>query len=68
MKVFFKGGWGSGTGRVTHQVALLEQNDRRLAIAVLTEFNPSHDYGTRTVRGGRARLLQVPLPGPTPSG
>ena len=50
-KVFFKGGWGSGTGRVTHQVALLEQDDRRLAIAVLTEFNPSHDYGTRTVRG-----------------
>ena len=30
LKVFFKGGWGSGTGRVTHQVALLEQNDRRL--------------------------------------
>jgi hypothetical protein len=67
-KVFFKGGWGSGTGRVTHQVALLEQNDRRLAIAVLTEFNPSHDYGTRTVRGVAARLLRVPLPGPTPSG
>jgi len=61
-KIFFKGGWASGTGRVTHQVALLEEGDWRLAIAVLTEFNPSHDYGTRTIRGVAARLLGTPLP------
>jgi beta-lactamase class A len=67
-KVFFKGGWGAGTGRVTHQVALLQERDRRLAIAVLTEHNPSHDYGVRTIRGVAARLLRLPLPGPTPSG
>ena len=67
-RVFFKGGWASGTGRVTHQVALLLDGDRRLAIAVLTEYNPSHDYGVRTIRGVAARLLRVPLPGPTPSG
>jgi Beta-lactamase enzyme family len=67
-RIFFKGGWGSGTGRVTHQVALLQDGDRRIAIAVLTEHNPSHDYGARTIRGVAARLLRVPLPGPTPSG
>jgi beta-lactamase family protein len=60
--IFFKGGWASGTGRVTHQVALLEELDWRLAIAVLTEFNPSHDYGTQTIRGVAARLLVTPLP------
>jgi hypothetical protein len=61
-RVFFKGGWASGTGRVTHQVALLQDHDRRMAIAVLTEFNPSHDYGVRTIRGVASRLLRVPLP------
>lgn len=61
-QLFFKGGWGSGTGRVTHQVALLQDADWRISIAVLTEFNPSHDYGTRTIRGVAARLLRTPLP------
>jgi hypothetical protein len=61
-RIFFKGGWASGTGRVTHQVALLEEHDQRLAIAVLTEFNPSHDYGTQTIRGVAARLLGTPFP------
>jgi beta-lactamase class A len=56
--VYFKGGWGSGTGRVTHQVAFLEQGDRRIAVAILTEFSPSHGYGTRTVRGVAARLFR----------
>jgi hypothetical protein len=60
--IFFKGGWASGTGRVTHQVALLEEHDWRLAIAILTEYNPSHDYGTQTIRGVAARLLDTPLP------
>jgi hypothetical protein len=60
--VFFKGGWSTGTGRVTHQVARLEKGRRRLAVAVLTEFNPSHEYGIRTIRGVAARLLRTPLP------
>jgi beta-lactamase class A len=67
-RIFFKGGWASGTGRVTHQVALLQDGNRRIAIAVLTERNPSHEYGVGTIRGVAARLLRVPLPGPTPSG
>ena len=54
-RIFFKGGWGSGTGRVTHQVALLEQGETRISLAILTEFNPSHRYGTATIRGVAAR-------------
>ena len=55
--IYFKGGWGSGTGAVTHQVALLRSAGRRIGIAVLTRNNPSHEYGTRTIRGVAARLL-----------
>jgi beta-lactamase family protein len=62
--IFFKGGWGSGTGRVTHQSALLQSGSTRIAISVLTEWNPSHGYGTRTIRGIAARLLRTPLPRP----
>jgi beta-lactamase class A len=61
-KVFFKGGWSTGTGRVTHQVARLEKGGRRLSVAVMTEYNPSHEYGTRTIRGVATRLLRTPLP------
>lgn len=60
--IHFKGGWGSGTGRVTHQAALLRDRPRRLAIAVLTEWSPRHWYGARTIRGIAARLLRTPLP------
>jgi beta-lactamase class A len=63
-KVYFKGGWGSGTGRVTHQSALLQDGRRRLSLAVLTQWNPSHTYGTRTIRGIARRLLRTPLPPP----
>ena len=56
--IFFKGGWGSGTGAVTHQVAFLESGERRIAIAILTSSSPSHEYGTSTVRGVAARLLR----------
>jgi hypothetical protein len=62
--IFFKGGWGSGTGRVTHQSALLQNGTKRLAVSVLTEWSPSHEYGTRTIRGVAARLLRTPLPVP----
>ena len=56
--VYFKGGWGSGTGAVTHQVAFLESGDQRIALAIFTEHSPSHAYGTQTVRGVAARLLR----------
>jgi hypothetical protein len=57
-KLFLKGGWGSGSGRVDHQVALLKRGRKRIALAIFTEFNPSHSYGKRTLRGVAARLLR----------
>lgn len=56
-KLFLKGGWGSGSGRVDHQVALLKRGRRRVALAIFTEFDPSHAYGKRTLRGVARRLL-----------
>jgi hypothetical protein len=56
-RLFFKGGWGSGTGWVDHQVALLTRGQQRIGLAVLTQFDPSHRYGKRTLRGVAARLL-----------
>lgn len=57
-RLYFKGGWGSGSGRVDHQVALLRRGHRKLAIAVFTQFDPDHAYGKRTLRGVFARLLR----------
>jgi Beta-lactamase enzyme family len=60
--IHFKGGWGSGTGRVTHQSALLRTSTKRISLSVITEWNPSHTYGTWTIRGVAARMLKRPLP------
>jgi beta-lactamase class A len=54
----FKGGWGSGSGAVNHQVALLRNGKRRLGVAVLTEGSPNHDYAEHTLKGVFGRLLQ----------
>jgi hypothetical protein len=62
--IHFKGGWGSGTGRVTHQSALLLRGGERVSLSILTQWNPSHAYGTATIRGIAARLLRTPLPQP----
>src|SRR3954452_13265345 len=56
--LYFKGGWGSGTGAVDHQIALLQRGEDRVAIAVLTLNSPSHDYGKATLRGVALRLLR----------
>ncbi|MGH3441727.1 MAG: S-layer homology domain-containing protein [Nitriliruptorales bacterium] len=54
----FKGGWGSGTGSVDHQVVLLGYEDgTRVALAVMTTSSPSHDYGKATLQGVFSRLL-----------
>ena len=56
--IFFKGGWAGASGRVNHQVAFLELGDRRIAMAILTEYSPNHGYGTRTLRGVAKRLTR----------
>lgn len=57
-RLYFKGGWGSGSGAVDHQVGLLRRGRHRVAIAVLTVGNPSHAYGTATLEGMGRRLLR----------
>ncbi len=54
----FKGGWGSGTGAVDHQIGLLRRGEDRVSIAVMTVNNPSHAYGKATLEGVSRRLLQ----------
>jgi hypothetical protein len=70
--LYFKGGWGSGSGAVDHQVALLRRGERRVSVAILTTGSPSHAYGKRTLRGVAARLLRgldaLARPTQSPSG
>ncbi len=63
LKVLFKGGWRKN---LAHQAARVEDGrGRHLAIAVLTEHNPSQAYGQRTIEGIAARLLAgVAVAGP----
>jgi hypothetical protein len=57
-RTFFKGGWRrSGRGQLVHQAARLERGTLSIAIAVLTDGNPSQAYGRETVRGIAARLV-----------
>lgn len=58
-KVHFKGGWReTGEGELVHQAALLRGKDgREMAIAVLTDAQPSRPYAIHTVRGVAGRLL-----------
>lgn len=57
-RLYFKGGWGSGTGAVEHQVALLRHGTVRLSLAVLITGSPSHAYAKRTLQGEFERLLR----------
>lgn len=54
----FKGGWGSGSGAVDHQSALLLGDGRRVALSITTTDNGSHAAGKATLRGVAARLLR----------
>jgi len=57
-KTFFKGGWrGTGAGQLVHEAALFERGPTRISMAVLTDGNPSHEYGTETLRGVAERLF-----------
>jgi hypothetical protein len=55
--LYFKGGWGYGTGLLDHQVALLKRGCARVSIAVLSMYDGSHAYGKATLRSIFARLL-----------
>ena len=55
--LFFKGGWGTGTGAVCHQVAFLERGDKRIAVAIMILDSPDHAYATETSRALGDRLL-----------
>jgi hypothetical protein len=57
-RLYFKGGWGYGTGLIDSQVALLVRGCARVSIAVLTMSDGSHEYGKQTLRGIFARLLR----------
>jgi hypothetical protein len=57
-KLYFKGGWGSGTGLIDNQVALLRRGCARVSIAVLTMDDGSHEYGKQTLAGIFHRLLR----------
>jgi hypothetical protein len=57
-QLYFKGGWGYGTGLLDHQVVLLVRGCARVSIAVLTMYDGSHDYGKATLRGIFQRLLR----------
>lgn len=57
-KLYFKGGWGSGTGLIDNQVVLLRRGCARISIAVLSMHDGSHAYGKQTLEGLFARLLR----------
>lgn len=57
-RIWFKGGWrGTSAGQLVHQVASIDHNGARWAVAILTDGNPSHGYGVETIRGIAERLL-----------
>ncbi len=57
-QLYFKGGWGAGTGEVEHQVVLLRHGATRVSLAVLITNSPSHAYAKQTLQGVFARLLR----------
>lgn len=72
-RIYLKGGWGSGSGAVDHQVALLRRGDLRVSVAIMTTGNGSHAAGKQTLEGVARRLLKglaevTPPADPAPAG
>jgi hypothetical protein len=57
-QLYFKGGWGAGTGEVEHQSVLLRHGSVRVALSVLITSSPSHEYAKRTLQGVFEALLR----------
>jgi D-alanyl-D-alanine dipeptidase len=58
-RTFFKGGWRrTDLGRLVHEAALFERGPLRVSMALLSDGNPSHDYGTATLRGVAERVFR----------
>jgi zinc D-Ala-D-Ala dipeptidase len=58
-EAFFKIGWrGTAAGRLVHAAGMFERDGERVSLAVLTDGNPSHDYGTDTIRGAAERAFR----------
>jgi hypothetical protein len=66
-RIYFKSGWGAATGAVDNQVALLRRGHKRVAVAILTTADGSHEYGKHTLEAIARRLLRglgrTPRPG-----
>jgi D-alanyl-D-alanine dipeptidase len=57
-RTFFKGGWRqTARGSLVHEAARFERDGQQFSLAVLTDGNPSHAYGTATLRGVAERLF-----------
>lgn len=57
-RTFMKGGWrGTHSGRLVHEAALFERGPTRFSMAVLTDGDPTHEYGTATLRGVARRIF-----------
>jgi hypothetical protein len=58
--VYFKGGWrGTALGRLVHQVARLDRPDHSFAMAVMTDGDPSMEYGIATIEGLTNALMNA---------
>jgi zinc D-Ala-D-Ala dipeptidase len=67
-EAFFKVGWrGTAAGRLVHAVGMFEREDERVSLAVLTDANPSHDFGTDTIRGAAERVFEGVPPAAAPA-
>jgi hypothetical protein len=53
-RIMFKGGWRTG---LANQAALIEHGGGRVALSVLTDDDPSQEYGIQTIQGVAQRLI-----------
>jgi hypothetical protein len=57
-RVFFKAGWRPSPDIfLVHQIARLEKDGKKFAVAVMTDGDPDMTYGIDTIQGTTAALL-----------